>query len=490
LPTVTIAAGGSQTLDPGTAFSVTVVNTGAENAVVNSKRLRPGQNETFYLQGTALIAASRYGTTVSYTATQKPVSTFAPSIAAGYARRTRTLPNGKILVSDRNLSLRSNAVAAGNHTHHHTKTVRVACTDVQFRFPHYNASANTEAVAVAALTFRASARINGQNHELTVNGSRDITIATSGGYVDTDPLAVEIPAGTAVVISTYVISGTPYSISWAANTNTYGDSYTLSADATGPSAAVGTGTAAHLYGPSLMFGTPQAGVTVKPVVGIFGDSVARGWSDDSLYGGDGGGYLVRALNTAGLPWLNIARPTATSINWADYYGRKIRVASIADVDYGIMLLGGNDIYSASQTATQVRTNLIARAREVFASRGIPLYLCTITPSSASSDSWATTGNQTASAFNPIRNAVNDWMRLGCPLDAGTFAPLDTVSGALLAGQSGHPFAGVIDAVSAIETSTGSSLWKAPGYTADGLHPTTVGHTAMAPLVDTSVFVAR
>jgi hypothetical protein len=489
LATVTISAGGSQTLDPGAGFSVYVKNTGSEIAHVDGNPLRPGQDSTFYPEGSPLVATSRFGTTLTYTGGSSPTTPgSAGAIAAGYARRTRALPAGKILVSDRNVSLRSNIVAAGNHTSHHTKTVRVACTDLQFRFPHYNAAGNLEVVAAALVTFRASARINGQNHELTVNGNRDITIAVGGGYVDTDPLAVEVASGTAVIINTYTVAGQPYSISYQGD-GSFGDTNTASTDATGPSAAVGTGSSSHCYGPSLMFGTPQAGATVKPVVGIIGDSVARGWND-SLYGGDGGGYLVRALNTAGLPWVNIARPTATAVHWGDSYGRKIRVGSIADVDYGIMLLGGNDIYSSGRTATQVRTDLIARAREIFTPRGIPLYLCTIGPSTASTDSFATLGNQTLVAGSPVRNTVNGWMRLGCPVDPSTFAPLDTTNGALLAGQSGHPFVGVIDAVAGIETAPLSGFWKSPGYTTDGLHPTTVGHTAMASLVDTSVFVPR
>jgi hypothetical protein len=65
--TATISAGGSQTLDSGASFSVTVTNSGTENAHINSERLRPGQNGTFYLQGAPLVATSRYGTTLDYT---------------------------------------------------------------------------------------------------------------------------------------------------------------------------------------------------------------------------------------------------------------------------------------------------------------------------------------------------------------------------------------------------------------------------------------
>lgn len=75
MATVTVPAGGSQVvLDTGSSSSVYVKNTGFELALVDGNRLRPGQDGTFYPEGSSLVATSRVGTTLSVLATGQIVS--------------------------------------------------------------------------------------------------------------------------------------------------------------------------------------------------------------------------------------------------------------------------------------------------------------------------------------------------------------------------------------------------------------------------------
>lgn len=405
-------------------------------------------------------------------------------------RGGRSSGAGRVLVTSRNLGHTTNQVAAVGHTHHRTYNVRVSSTDLVCRFVHYLNSGVKEAVAAAAFTFRASVRVNGQNHELTKNGAKDLVINPGGGWLDTDPVSVGVDAGTDIIVSTYLISAAtlPYGTSWSAGGNTYGDTYTLSTDATTPTAAVGTGSSAWLYGPSAVYGTPKNGATVKPAIAGVGDSIVYGVNDSGSYGGIGGGYFARALDAAGFPWVNVGRTTSSANNWTDLYGRKIRAGLLADCSYAVVNLGVNDLNAQGRTAVQTETDLISVCKTLLYDRGIGAYVCTVTPITSSTDSWATTGNQTVTVGTP-RTDYNDWIRAGCPVDASTLAPVAIgTAGALLAGQAGHPIRGYFEAADTVETARNSGKWKSPSYTSDGLHPDPTGAAAIAAAIDTTRFV--
>lgn len=67
---------------------------------------------------------------------------------------------------------------------------------------------------------------------------------------------------------------------------------------------------------------------------------------------------------------------------------------------------------------------------------------------------------------------------------------DTIvpAGALVAGQGGHPLTSFFEIADTVESSRNSGRWKAPGYTADGIHPSAVGHAAMAAGINTGLFI--
>jgi hypothetical protein len=64
------------------------------------------------------------------------------------------------------------------------------------------------------------------------------------------------------------------------------------------------------------------------------------------------------------------------------------------------------------------------------------------------------------------------------------------SGAIVAGQTGHPLAGYFDAANAVESSLNSGLWKV-GYVylgdSRGAHPNSGGAALMASTINTTLF---
>jgi lysophospholipase L1-like esterase len=113
--------------------------------------------------------------------------------------------------------------------------------------------------------------------------------------------------------------------------------------------------------------------------------------------------------------------------------------------------------------------------------GPKIWQTTITPRpTSSSDGWTTVAGQTVNAAdNPKRNLVNAWIRDGAPMTAA-FAPLaQNTFTALRAGDAGHPLQGYIEVTDAIESARDSGLWRAPGFTTDGVHPSSMGHIAMS-----------
>lgn len=68
MATVTISAGTAVTLDPGTAYSLQVANTGNNSAIVNGVHLHSGQSRVIYPSAETPVAAlSILGTTLDVT---------------------------------------------------------------------------------------------------------------------------------------------------------------------------------------------------------------------------------------------------------------------------------------------------------------------------------------------------------------------------------------------------------------------------------------
>lgn len=114
--------------------------------------------------------------------------------------------------------------------------------------------------------------------------------------------------------------------------------------------------------------------------------------------------------------------------------------------------GINDVGINGRTGAQASTDLAAEWAILEAS-GNRLFQATITPSSTSSDSWATVANQAVKAWESNRITLQNFIRAG--------------------NVNVH---GIIEVADSLESTRNSGRWKAPPqHTIDGTHPTPAGY---------------
>jgi lysophospholipase L1-like esterase len=211
------------------------------------------------------------------------------------------------------------------------------------------------------------------------------------------------------------------------------------------------------YFPAAILGLAQP--TSQSILAV-GDSILAGKGDSSV-AGLGAGWFIRAA--ASIPHLR-AMPFSgeTAGQWLAANGSQTQIHTFSRGHFtaGLCEYGINDI-----TGGQTLVNVQARLSEIWRQMdalGMRVYQTTLPPVTTSTDSWATTANQTVTATNGIRTQVNDWIR--------------TVPA---------PLAGYVEVADAAETSRNSGIWNAL-YTSDGTHPNGVGHLALSTAVNLSL----
>ena len=318
--------------------------------------------------------------------------------------------------------------------------------------------ANTATITVQALVFPPG---SSTGIPVTVGGSTSWTI-TGGNWVQTDPIAIGVTAGQSIDVQTYV-SGTQWY-----PTLINGGGFVASNQATRGSSKLGS-SAGALYAPAIVTGKRSG-----PAVVVMGDSIAYNSAQGNSFG-----YLEKGLDGHyGL--INTSSP-GDRLYW--YLAGRRSFSQFADNDAttAIVEYCRNDL-GDGRTVAQMQANLLTlwTTRKNAGQRVIQT---TITPNTTSTDSWATTGNQTVANAGVESNRVslNNWIRAGAPIVGGTAVAPGT-SGATLAGQAGHPLYGYWEITDEVETARNSGIWKA-GYTTDGLHPNTAGINAAAAGVD-------
>ena len=273
--------------------------------------------------------------------------------------------------------------------------------------------------------------------------------AADGATIVSDPLTVNIPYGATFYVRTFAscTAGICFrngagGLNTAGGLTTSGECWTFGV--TTPNTVTTPGPFANQQA-GLYFGpTAIIGVTSRVSVFVTGDSRQNnGVAYDVATDGYGlTGELNRSL---GRPYatLNAAcgsERIATVVNTPALYVRRLALAQYCShivCGYGI-----NDIAFDARTSAQVLGDL----QTFWASFGTkPVYQQTISPVSTSTDSWATTVNQTTSATNGQRTALNDLIR---------FMP------------SG--LSGMFEVADQVESARNSGIWKA-AYTIDGLH---------------------
>ncbi len=288
----------------------------------------------------------------------------------------------------------------------------------------------------------------------------NVSVASSG---------MTFPIGLQAAASLAAAAGSPYPFITSTEANNFTEN-------TGDVTLTGSVVArnGNSYSPVVIFGTP---VTPQPTVAIIGDSIASGFTDVLLYDF---GYIVRALANNNVPYINLAHKGETASQFSSLANSSRRRAFLEYATHAIVNYGTNDLAALSSfvaTATNLQT-----IWQSLAALGLPVYQTTITPRTTSTDSWATTANQTiVNGCGQPRTDLNNWLRAGAPVSGGVPVAPGT------AGAVPSPYlTGVFDICPAVETGVG--LWK-PGLTPDGVHPNTAGHTAMAALIQTAPFIS-
>jgi len=186
------------------------------------------------------------------------------------------------------------------------------------------------------------------------------------------------------------------------------------------------------------------GPTRQPSIAIIGDSRSYGVNDIPAANVGDTGQVARQLGPY-FGYMNLALSGETASGFAGIGGNQRSYMTLW-CSHVVCAFGINDIYGGA-TAAQVESSLLEIYNNVYISNK-PIIQQTLQPESNSTDSWATTTNQTTYSINGVRNTVNTWIR-------GVPSPLYAIDD--------------ICRILEYNWQTGSGIWNAPNYTQDGIH---------------------
>lgn len=345
--------------------------------------------------------------------------------------------------------------------------VGVSGGDIQLGFGNWyvNGSPLVDTDAGSSVTFSAAFEdANNNVFQVTFNGQTSVTLP-GGGFILSDPLPIDVVQGDTVFVRVYQSSSSAYVTRFAVGQLSTGGGFTATTNLTATGSGAVTSTNTFLFGPMCIIGTPTGSGRPKSVI-LQGDSITVGLADGTNAGVDsgyastfpGGGYLMRALTgNAGVIQDGFSGDSVT--NFAAPMGHFRRGGLTRFAKYAVCTYGRNDL-TGGRTAAQIQADLLTQAYRNVARGLIGTVVATLTPYTTSTDRWTTTTNQTVanSGINTIRIAHNAWVRGGCPIVNGAAVAVGT-SGALLAGQAGHPILGYLEIADVVESARDSGLWK-------------------------------
>lgn len=191
------------------------------------------------------------------------------------------------------------------------------------------------------------------------------------------------------------------------------------------------------------------GRTAAKSMFLMGDSRQRGQTDTAPVNAEHNmGEIAPSLAAYG--YINAGIGGTTINGWLTGNARQLELLNMCPNMIVVSEMGINDI-----TALRVGSTIIADHQTAQALIKKPMYLTTLPPISTSTDAWATTVNQTTHATNAARNTYNGLVRAVPAWAAGYF-----------------------EVANVNETSQGSGIWKAPGFTTDGVHETSSANEAI------------
>lgn len=314
-----------------------------------------------------------------------------------------------------------------------------------------------------AVMYAAAIEYEGSIYPASYLGQATVSVA-GGQTLEFEPIPISITKGSVYWVRAYtkVNTGENTPVNYSGSSG-QGEGYIDGENRTLYNSAAISGVNGSMSAPVAIIGTVN-----KPTVsvGLVGDSIMHGLKDYSYLG-----YGYRFCEANSFPHLNAGFPGERLVAFIKA-GKRIRQNLFPYLTHVIVEYPVNDL-SNGATVADLKTNLLL-TWNYFYNMGITVIQTTTTPSSTSSNSFATVGNQTVGntgftgGANSKRAELNRWIR--------------TVP---------YPLSGVIDAANAVESSPESGLWKANGtanyYTDDGLHPKGPGHDLILAVIDPTLF---
>ncbi len=364
---------------------------------------------------------------------------------------------GHCYLNRQNITLSNGIDTLGTYRKKHVVTMNAA--DIQCVFGNQTGDVPT----TDTVTYTASIEYPaGTVYPLTFQGASSVTIQP-GGLAISDPVGIDIVAGQDFWTRTcpQVAAGKKWPTGPAITTAVAGEGYTAGVDYTRVNTAVSS-VLAYSSCPMAILGTTNP--RSVPLVAMLGDSIMTGEGEGTNIFDRG--WAERALNSQ-FGYMRIARPAETAQTFAVQANHPLRMRLLAGCTHAIVEYGTNDFFTG-RTLLQIQTDLITIWNALI-QRGMKVYQSTITPRTTSTDNWATTANQTVSANESVRVALNNWIRMNP-------SPLITY----------------FEVADICETARDSGKWKNDGITAflntsDGTHPSTASHIAASAAVNTALF---
>lgn len=354
-------------------------------------------------------------------------------------------------------------------------TVGPECSDLVLAFANFKIGSGTgEADGANAITVKAAIETDAAAgtisqsaafYPLFFDGSLSRLVQPGAYSVLTDALGLDLAAGATAWVRTAaeITAGEFVPVGFGAhqggsaeqaykNSNAGAQIY-----ATGGLAAGASGsTISYGYGPLAVLGRPKY---AYPGVAIWGDSIPDGQGDDAAGDGLGNrGYAGRGLYAADVPYIKITRASDTPAQ----NKRSTSWRKRAMLQYSTHVIVTEGINQLIPTATDVQ---LAYLTDIWLSckrRGLKVYQTLISCQTSSTDSWATTANQT----------IN-----------GTFAAnRATVNAGIVAAYQAGLIDGYLDPGSVWEDPSNPGKFI-PSATTDGTHPTAAYHILAAAVVE-------
>jgi hypothetical protein len=334
----------------------------------------------------------------------------------------------------------------------------------------------------AALTF------NGVTYPLTFSGNRSVNLP-GGTFILSDPLKINIPENSRIFISQiravtngsvtgFVLS--PRSTAKMNTTSTEFDALEIASTVNGLTDKVDT-PATILNNNGITINTvtngaillPSAIVSVLPYTKtnanlLIGDSIVAGSSDivDSTAGGYG--MLSRIVGKK-YPYINIGLFGASSWQFAGISNNfllgsrppGIVTARLANYCANVIAEFGCNQLRGGGTAVSVFGDhrVFMDNIDYITGKKLNYVWTTLTPRTTSTDSWATTANQTDDY-----TSLAEYAAYNAIVRAGTYT-----------GFTGRNLYGYIDLGGILESALDSNRWAAANLTAaDGIHPSALG----------------